>query len=93
MRHASSSGRCGLSRSGRGTATPRPAAGKGAARGDGGAHPDQIQAASDIASALGRALGAEVKVRPTRTGYRAEMAFASPEEALELADRVAPRRR
>ncbi len=65
-------------------------AGKGARRGGGGAHPDQLQAASEIASALGRALGAEVKVRPTRTGYRAELAFASPEEALELADRVAP---
>ncbi len=65
-------------------------AGKGARRGAGGVHPDQLQAASDIASALGRALGAEVKVRPTRTGYRAEMAFASPEEALELADRVGP---
>ncbi len=64
-------------------------AGKGARRG-GAVHPDQLQAASDIASALGRALGAEVKVRPTRTGYRAEMAFASPEEALELAERVAP---
>ena len=52
------------------------------------AHPDQVQAAADIAEALGRALGAEVKVRPTRSGYRAEMAFASPEEALELAHRL-----
>ena len=52
------------------------------------AHPDQVQAAADIAEALGRALGAEVKVRPTRGGYRAEMAFATPEEALELAQRL-----
>ena len=64
--------------------------GKGARRGAGGAHPDQLQAAAEIASALGRALGAEVKVKPTRAGYRAEMAFATPEEALELAERVAP---
>jgi len=71
-------------RDGAGTA----GSGKRAARG-GGAHPDQVQAAADIAAALGRALGAEVKVRPSRGGYRAEMAFASPEEALELAERLA----
>jgi ParB family chromosome partitioning protein len=62
---------------------------KGGARGAAGTHPDQLQAAQDIAAALGRALGAEVKVRPARGGYRAEMAFASPEEALELANRLA----
>ena len=61
---------------------------KGGARAAGSAHPDQVQAAQDIAVALGRALGAEVKVRPSRGGYRAEMAFASPEEALELANRL-----
>jgi len=64
------------------------AARKSARKGDGAAHPDQLQAAADIAAALGSALGAEVKVKPTRAGYRAEMAFASPEEALELAERV-----
>jgi len=64
------------------------AARKGELRGSGGAHPDQVQAAKDIAATLGRVLGAEVKVRPTRGGYRAEMAFASPEEALELANRL-----
>ena len=52
------------------------------------AHPDQLRAAEDIADALGGALGADVKVRPTRGGYRAEMAFASPEEAIALARRV-----
>ena len=56
-----------------------------------GAHPDQLRAAQDISEALGRALGADVKVRPTRKGYRAEMAFASPEEALALARRLEPR--
>jgi ParB family transcriptional regulator, chromosome partitioning protein len=54
-------------------------------------HPDQEQAAKDIADALGDALGAEVKVTPTPGGgYRAEMAFASAEDALDLADRIRP---
>lgn len=52
-------------------------------------HPDQEQAAREIAEALGGALGAEVRVTPTRDGrYRAEMAFDSPEDALELARRL-----
>jgi ParB family chromosome partitioning protein len=55
-------------------------------------HPDQEQAAREIADALGGALGAEVQVRPTRDGgYRAELSFATPEEALELARRLRPR--
>jgi ParB family chromosome partitioning protein len=58
----------------------------------GNAHPDQEQAAREIADALGAALGAEVQVKPTRDGgYRAEMEFATPEEALELARRLRPR--
>jgi len=54
-------------------------------------HPDQEQAAAEISHALSGALGAEVRVRPTATGYRAELAFASPEEAIELARRIRPR--
>jgi ParB family chromosome partitioning protein len=54
-------------------------------------HPDQEQAADEIAQALGGALGAEVRVRPASGGYRAELVFASPEEALELARRIRPR--
>jgi hypothetical protein len=47
----------------------------------------------DIADALTSALGAEVRVKPARGGgYRAELSFSSPEEALELARRVRPRR-
>jgi ParB family chromosome partitioning protein len=58
----------------------------------GDVHPDQEQAAREIADALGAALGAEVQVKPTRNGgYRAEMGFATPEEALELARRLRPR--
>ena len=52
-------------------------------------HPDQVQAAQEIAEALGAALGADVQVKPTRAGsYRAELEFATPEEALELAARI-----
>ena len=55
-------------------------------------HPDQEQAAREIADALGAALGAEVQVKPTRDGgYRVEMGFATPEEALELVRRLRPR--
>jgi ParB family chromosome partitioning protein len=55
-------------------------------------HPDQVQAAQEIAEALGGALGADVQVKPTPAGsYRAELEFATPEEALELARRLRPR--
>ncbi len=58
----------------------------------GNLHPDQEQAAREIADALGAALGAEIQVKPTRDGgYRAEMGFATPEEALALAQRLRPR--
>jgi ParB family chromosome partitioning protein len=66
-------------------------AGKRRAAG-GDTHPDQEQAAREIAEALGAALGAEVQVKPTRDGgYRVEMGFSTPEEALELARRLRPR--
>jgi ParB family transcriptional regulator, chromosome partitioning protein len=53
------------------------------------AHPDQEQVAREIAEALGGALGAEVQVRPTRDGrYSAQLSFATPEEAIELAGRI-----
>jgi ParB family transcriptional regulator, chromosome partitioning protein len=55
------------------------------------AHPDQLQAAQEIADALGAALGAEISVRPFRAGYRAELSFSTPDEALELARRLRPR--
>jgi len=55
----------------------------------GKAHPDQEAAAAEIAEALSLALGADVGARPAPGGgYRAELAFASREEALELARRV-----
>jgi ParB family transcriptional regulator, chromosome partitioning protein len=53
------------------------------------AHPDQLEAAQEIADTLEAALGAEVQVTLTPDGrYRAELSFASPEEALALARSV-----
>jgi ParB family transcriptional regulator, chromosome partitioning protein len=55
-------------------------------------HPDQEAAATEIAEALGGALGAEVRVKALREGgYRAELSFATREEAIELARRLRPR--
>ena len=72
------------------------AAGKGRARSSSparpDAHPDQVEAAEAIADALGAVMGTEVRVRPTAAGYRAELRFADPEEALALARRIGPRR-
>jgi ParB family chromosome partitioning protein len=52
-------------------------------------HPDQLDACATISEALRVALGADVRVAVARGGsYRAELLFASPEEALELAARV-----
>jgi ParB family transcriptional regulator, chromosome partitioning protein len=58
----------------------------------GALHPDQAAAAREIAEALEGALGAEVAVRPSSDGgYRAELSFATPQEAIELARRLRPR--
>ncbi len=55
-------------------------------------HPDQEQGAREIAQALGEALGADVRVKATRDGgYRAELSFSTPGEAIELARRLRPR--
>jgi ParB family chromosome partitioning protein len=51
-------------------------------------HPDQQEAAATIAVALEGALGAEVKVRAEKGGYRAELSFAGPEEALALVEEL-----
>ncbi len=55
-------------------------------------HPDQEHAAREIAQALGSALGADVRVKPTSDGrYSAQLSFETPEEAIELAQRIRPR--
>jgi ParB family chromosome partitioning protein len=55
------------------------------------AHPDQQAAAAEIAEALGGALGVDVSVRPRGGGYRVELSFDDPAEALALARRLRPR--
>jgi ParB family chromosome partitioning protein len=66
--------------------------GKGRGKGSERTHPDQEAAATEIAEALGGALGAEVRVKALRGGgYRAELSFATPAEAIELAQRLRPR--
>ncbi len=54
-------------------------------------HPDQLAAAAEIADALGGALGVEVSVRPRGGGYRVELSFDDPGEAIALARRLRPR--
>jgi ParB family transcriptional regulator, chromosome partitioning protein len=61
-----------------------------ASRRKGGVHPDQAAAATEVGEALGRALGVEVRVRPTPGGgYRAELTFDDADQAHELAARLA----
>jgi ParB family chromosome partitioning protein len=56
-------------------------------------HPDQVEACTELADRLAAALGVEVHVVAGGSGaYRAVISFATREEALELADRVAARR-
>lgn len=62
--------------------------GKRQARVKPGVHADQQAAAATIATTLEEAFGAEVRVRAEKGGYRAELLFASPEEALALARRL-----
>jgi ParB family chromosome partitioning protein len=54
-------------------------------------HPDQAAAAAEIAEALGAVLGIDVSVRPRGGGYRVELAFDDPAEAIALARRLRPR--
>ena len=58
---------------------------------DSGLHPDQVDTMEQLAAALGGALGTEVRVRPRGTGYKVELTFATADEALALATRIAPR--
>jgi ParB family transcriptional regulator, chromosome partitioning protein len=51
-------------------------------------HPDQVAAASRLGDALGRALGAEVRVAPRGAGYRVVLDFADHEAAEALAERL-----
>ncbi len=50
-----------------------------------GLHPDQEAAIAEIGDTFEAALGREVKVSASGAGFRAQLEFASAEEALELA--------
>jgi ParB family chromosome partitioning protein len=63
---------------------------RAARKGRAAVHPDQEAAANEIAEVLGDALGIEVRVRPRGTGYKAEIAFDSIDDAAALAARVHP---
>jgi ParB family chromosome partitioning protein len=49
-----------------------------------GLHPDQEEAIAHIADTLEAALGREIRVTAAGDGYRAQLTFASADEALEL---------
>jgi ParB family chromosome partitioning protein len=51
-------------------------------------HPDQQAAIAEIADALAQALGCHVDVSAAGTGYRAQLAFESLDDALDLARRL-----
>jgi ParB family chromosome partitioning protein len=63
---------------------------RAARKGRAAVHPDQAAAAAEIAETLGAALGIDVRVRPRGTGYKAEIAFDSVDDAAALAARVRP---
>jgi ParB family chromosome partitioning protein len=54
-------------------------------------HPDQAEAARDIADTLSAALGHDVAVVPHGDGYRAELRFDGLDQALDLAHSLRPR--
>jgi ParB family transcriptional regulator, chromosome partitioning protein len=56
-------------------------------------HPDLEEALAAAQDALSAALGREVHVRARRSGCRAELDFARPGEAVELAERILARSR
>jgi ParB family chromosome partitioning protein len=51
-------------------------------------HPDQVEAAARLGDALGRALGADVRVAPRGAGYKLTLDLGSYDEAVALAERL-----
>jgi ParB family chromosome partitioning protein len=51
-------------------------------------HPDQVEAAVRLGDALGRALGADVRVAPRGEGYKLTLDLGSYDEAVALAERL-----
>jgi ParB family chromosome partitioning protein len=74
-------------------APPPPTSPRGARVPVDGVHPDQEEACATIADALGAALGADVRVTPSRGGgYRAELELETVDAALAMVDALGPRR-
>jgi ParB family chromosome partitioning protein len=77
-----------------GTASTGRSGTAGPSRSSGGTprvHPDQAEAAREIADRLSAALGHDVAVVPHGDGYRAELRFDGLDEALDLARSLRPR--
>jgi ParB family chromosome partitioning protein len=55
-----------------------------------GLHPDQEAAIAEIGDTFEAALGREVKVSASGTGFRAQLEFATADEALQLARSLKP---
>lgn len=51
-------------------------------------HPDRQEAIERIADSLGQALGSDLEVRASGSGYSVRLSFGSVDEALELASRL-----
>jgi ParB family chromosome partitioning protein len=51
-------------------------------------HPDQVEAAARLGDALGRALGADVRVAPRGEGYKLTLDLGSYDDALALVERL-----
>ena len=51
-------------------------------------HPDQLEAAARLGDALGRALGADVRVAPRGEGYKLTLDLGSYDDAVALAERL-----
>ena len=62
--------------------------GKGAGKKGAKVHPDQQAACEEISLMLSEAIGAEVKVRPRGTGYKAEILIDDLQEAEQIAGHV-----
>lgn len=73
----------------RARASNEPPAPKSRRSGTRAAHPDQEDAAEEISRELADALGVEVSVRPLASGYRVTLSLEGPQEAHELARRIA----
>jgi ParB family chromosome partitioning protein len=67
---------------------PEPTPGRTGRAARASVHPDQVEAAARLGDALGRALGADVRVAPRGEGYKLTLELGSYDEAVALAERL-----